>query len=76
MLYSNFVHPWLVAYVTFCMFVSVASTVPLRQRAPALGMQCTRQELVCDCALPSLWLLNKSHVNVYCVQFSVCSNDL
>jgi hypothetical protein len=74
-LHNNFVHPCLVAYVTFCMFVSVASTVPLLQPAPALGMQCTRQELVRDCALPSLLRLNKI-VTLMCTASSSVSAQM
>jgi len=70
-LYNKSVHPCLVAYVTFCMFESVASTVPLLPPAPALGMQCTRQELVRDCALPSLQLLNKTVMLMCTVSSSV-----
>jgi len=71
-LYSNFMHPCPVVYVTFCMLVSVASTVPLLQTAPALGMQCTRQELVHDCVLPFLELLNET-VMLMCIVHSSLS---
>jgi len=73
-LYSNFVHPCPVAYVTFCVLVSVASTEPLLQTEPALGMQCTRQELVHDCVLPSLGLLNETVILMCTISSSLCAH--
>jgi hypothetical protein len=53
------------------MFVSVASTVPWLQPAPALGMQCSTQELVCDCVLPSAQLLDNTVMLMCTVSSSV-----
>ena len=71
MLYNNFVQPCVVAYVTFCTFVSAAGSLLLLRLAPNLGMQCTRQELVRDCAPPSLRLLNETVVLMRTVSSSV-----